>query len=650
MQAIMKRSFQDEVDNVEDPLRSLNFTIWNLGERGTKLSLEEDIKNIADLLKEEHARHGDAVFETLWFCLFNLPFKCSLYVAALSLIIDDFELCAKLAQRLEIALGEVFAQPNEWRLGHVLRVWCECANNRLLPISELIPLLNRLVDSALAMFENGNAQRLTSFWIAKSVLSALPFAANILKAESGLIDRFGKLLDLIQTNLSFNAISPNDTMARSIFGLKAVFDQLAANGFNFDLNILNPDSAIETSTSDSIQIKVPSFDIPQELGASFNLLRAPLLLHQDAFEEKVSVFDQWLLYTWLQQVLDYFNLNHRKCAEYLFTSIPEDFGNASKIVQNLLFGELLRTHQHNPFHQIYIETLLVDACRFSKQFPPALARGLFALVASMDVISYRAVVRLADWFALHLSSFDFKWPWDEWKDAATWPATSMKRVFLQEAFEQLLRLTYYDRLSGVIPDYLKSLLPPQPKPTFAYAGSTAESPEMQFVAGMRTKQPTEELDLMLKECVHPQKALVQCVLFVGSKTISHASRLIERTLPLLKQHAASQEEQVKLQKQVAEFWRDHVQNYEITISLLLQYQVISKEAAWQHIRESITNSLKENLPFTHIMRMNIRPVIIDLLNDSIPQPLSFSAQDMFDGLVIDHEVQQSLSNIFSTIY
>jgi nuclear cap-binding protein subunit 1 len=447
-----KRSY-NEVSGEEtiavDDIRSLHMTIWNLGERGAKLSLEQDIQNIASLLQTEYSKHGDLIFESLRFCLLNLPYKASLYVAVLSLLDEGIQLNIKEKAKgwVEKNINEALADSNEWKLGQALRIWCELASNMLVSSDGLIELFQKLAEKGHSLLSGSDNQRLAAYWIGKSILLSLPFGAPHLKQKEpikfdSLIESLKGLFSIINNNLKFNGITANsDNYSTYLFNLATPFEELVKNEFRFELNILNPDQSIASANLQAIA--VDDFELPSDV-SHLNLLRSPFQVHKDAHRRNVSIYDCWLLNCWLSHILDFFAANHSKCIETLFAAVPEDFGNPARIIQNVLFGELLRTHQHDPFYHIYPESLLVDGCRFSKLFPPALAKTVFHLVLDeMEELNYRAIVRLSSWFALHLSSFDFKWPWDEWKETAEdWPSTSLKRIFMQESLDQLIRLSY----------------------------------------------------------------------------------------------------------------------------------------------------------------------------------------------------------------
>lgn len=90
--------------------------------------------------------------------------------------------------------------------------------------------------------------------------------------------------------------------------------------------------------------------------------------------------------------------------------------------------------------------------------------------------------RFAEWFASHLSNFDYKWTWSNWDYILTDEApqaegegeekpavnNELKRRFVSDVLERLMRLSYWERIQPTVPEEFASLLPPKPVPTFKY--------------------------------------------------------------------------------------------------------------------------------------------------------------------------------------
>lgn len=90
------------------------------------------------------------------------------------------------------------------------------------------------------------------------------------------------------------------------------------------------------------------------------------------------------------------------------------------------------------------------------------------LYGHLDRMDVACIQRFAEWFALHLSNFDFKWEWADWENAAEAVATPQQGVFVREVLAHCIRLSYYEKIAKLIPDSMKTLLPLDPTPNFKY--------------------------------------------------------------------------------------------------------------------------------------------------------------------------------------
>lgn len=114
-------------------------------------------------------------------------------------------------------------------------------------------------------------------------------------------------------------------------------------------------------------------------------------------------------------------------------------------------------------------------------------RKMYSLLS--DGLDIAIVDRLASWFSVHMSNFNFMWVWKEWcvifficpPFTLTWYRTGdlelspqhPKRIFMRRAVEYEIRLSYFDRIVKTLPESMQSpdaeVLPAEPPgPTFTY--------------------------------------------------------------------------------------------------------------------------------------------------------------------------------------
>lgn len=342
-----------------------------------------------------------------------------------------------------------------------------------------------------------------------------------------------------------------------------------------------------------------SLQVDRNWDAHFEGLR-PL---PDAFAAE-DAFLQWTVFLWCRILLESLELNHRRCADIMLSAIPPELGSGEKIVCAFLFGELLRTRQNDVPALVY-ETLMMDCCRLSKAFPPIMAKSLGAIYGKLDELGPLAADRLAAWFAHHLSNFDYKWNWTAWSDVLAAPPTSMQYIFVRFTLEKLVRLSYRDRVASTLPEPFRPLLPPESREHFKFAVAEGQMPDDEAETAMRVTQliqgraPVEEIKGALGEMVQDEldsmqrEVLLQSLLKVGSKSLSHMLAVVERYLPLF--HlllpksgtggeggadavAAKLAANAFILDQVAAFWRDSVHNFEFAVERLINYRILLPRA------------------------------------------------------------------------
>ena len=69
-----------------------------------------------------------------------------------------------------------------------------------------------------------------------------------------------------------------------------------------------------------------------------------------------------------------------------------------------------------PEHRlVYYHSLITESCKISPSaIAPSLGRAIRFLYRGVDVMDLELVYRFMDWFAHHLSNFEFRWKWAEW--------------------------------------------------------------------------------------------------------------------------------------------------------------------------------------------------------------------------------------------
>ena len=124
---------------------------------------------------------------------------------------------------------------------------------------------------------------------------------------------------------------------------------------------------------------------------------ARLLIDMDCF---------WARDTFVKRATPFDRL--REVAGEKSTWKPEDF-LVDAVFSQLL---LLPTSEHKI---VYYHSIITEACKIAPAaIAPSLGRAIRFLFKNFDILDLELGYRFMNWFAHHLSNFEFRWKWAEW--------------------------------------------------------------------------------------------------------------------------------------------------------------------------------------------------------------------------------------------
>jgi len=92
---------------------------------------------------------------------------------------------------------------------------------------------------------------------------------------------------------------------------------------------------------------------------------------------------------------------------------------------------------------------------------------LFERINTMNTV---CIERFSDWFAYHLSNFQFRWSWEDWCDSLVGDKEMPQAKFIRETLHKCVRLSYHQRIAELVPqDAYQPLIPDKSQPDFKYA-------------------------------------------------------------------------------------------------------------------------------------------------------------------------------------
>lgn len=300
-------------------------------------------------------------------------------------------------------------------------------------------------------------------------------------------------------------------------------------------------------------------------------------------------------------VVDNFSSRHIMAAERLL-NLPMLKDVNDEIVEGL-FSQMCAMPAPT-FAPVYYGALFADLCRVKdSRLPAKLLVAVKTMFQHADEIDPEAFDRLTDWFSYHLSNFGYKWNWQEWTvyaDQEMVRKFPYRALFCRDVIARCVRLSYFDRISSILPEEMKVFLPPQPS-----GGNRARFDEMinkellKIVTGkgrltwpevqerLRVLIPVVPMDHntdTVEERVDEDKnlarlsALTRAILQAGCRTLSHFDIIVERYMDLLRLLSSSGGPPARkmITTEVTCFWKDvHIRRLYV-LDKLAQYNVIDR--------------------------------------------------------------------------
>ncbi|KAJ3058190.1 Nuclear cap-binding protein subunit 1, partial [Rhizoclosmatium hyalinum] len=199
-----------------------------------------------------------------------------------------------------------------------------------------------------------------------------------------------------------------------------------------------------------------------------------------------SQIERYILDDLIVDTLHLLSHNHIECSLFLLNADKfhkeTEYNFYQAVVENLIRELIKLPGSVEP--RVYYATLLFDLCKGAPgKVPSAMGRALRILFSRMDSVGgvgggmdVECVGRLAEWFSHHLSNFNYTWKWADWAHALE-DETSAKFAFTRETLDQEIRLSYYDRIVGTVPEVFLThgTVFPTSAPTFNFKYATGYS-------------------------------------------------------------------------------------------------------------------------------------------------------------------------------
>ncbi|KAJ2389120.1 Nuclear cap-binding protein subunit 1, partial [Coemansia sp. RSA 2603] len=620
----------DEAKDISSRVASL---IIKLGEVNSP-ALVNNLDALSVVLEKDFVKHETTVLQTIRQCVLEMPWKVTVYATLAGLLnAKNSATGQKIVRLMHAVLGRALAEGRWTEAKVVLRFFAVLAATRAITAETLASL----VDQLLQPLDDGtcpaSAGAHTAAYLA---MSTLLWAGRVL--HTGAPDALTRQLQVVQryvesqgthggpaatrltTVLHDAAPSAPTVLVRLLWVLRSV----AEDAWRVDA-LCAPYEVFDSAFAQATAHDLPRLSSP--VAGQWAVVRGEFLRlsgddkQQEQVEgedDKKTAVRRYVIMDVISDTLEQLSGNRKDCARYVLqihglctdgvctalTAPPTQKDKDTDVivaesplvfehmVGEALFSQLLQLPAA-PRRTMYYAALAVE---LRKSEPHVMADVLGLLVARLvhrvAALDVEAIERLSDWLAIYVSNFGFAWDWSMWADVAKEEEGMPRRVFVRETLLKLLRLSYLDRLRATVPESLGALLPdraPGHSFKFPVAAIDERTREVSVAMGRCLKnRGTAEQALGILEENYSQwtdvdaprrktlarEMLVQHVLLLGSKTLSHMLSAIEKFAPAIGRFAEDAEGKLAVAREAEVFWARHPQFLTLTVDKLVDYRVI----------------------------------------------------------------------------
>ncbi|KAM5532655.1 hypothetical protein V8D89_013699 [Ganoderma adspersum] len=638
-------------DFFETPEQKLRKNIVHYGE----VDPTQELPRLANQIFEHTPTNVPAVTEAFRIGVTEQPFKIPYYAALLRLLYDrpvSEEVTTPLGRQVLEDFWKAFREfidKHAWRETRLcVHFFAHLTVARVISARSMYELLDAFKEVILNIGSSHDRSTKAALCVAEGLL----IAGSTINEDSSL--DISALISAVHTVVEGGGGLPTKLLVHPIVHLHEIRGAFiraepknepehAEEWLSCALSVLQALKAKDFAQS-ADSVPQPYLDYPALPGELFDLeaILVPPEVEEDGTEGKkgdwsqcyVRIFDDditpdpttpvgFILRSNLIDILDIFEVNRKECArlllEYPKWALPGTFkpkpgappqspieGKGwdleNTLIETILSALFLlpeSTHK-----SIYYIALITELCKAQPQsVGPAVGksiRKLYALLA--DGLDVEIAHRFAEWFAVHMSNFNFIWVWKEWIPDLALVPQHPRRKFMRQAVEYEIRLSYHDRIMRTLPEAMteptaKVLAVSAPGPDFEYEepghaqyetaqgilnllrGRAKPDDVMLHLESLRNQlsETVENIDTVLR------KITVQSLLSIGSRSFSHFLNAIERYLPLLRNLAAGQisasgapnaDARGDIMSAVALVWRRSRHQVLIVFDKLMQYQIV----------------------------------------------------------------------------
>jgi len=262
-----------------------------------------------------------------------------------------------------------------------------------------------------------------------------------------------------------------------------------------------------------------------------------------------------------------------------------------------VFSQMLQLP--SPHHKpAYYHSVIMEACKLAPSaIAPSLGRAIRFSFRSLPVMDLELVYRFTDWFAHHVSNFEFRWKWVEWAPEIELPNSHPKKAFIRNVIDKEIRLSFPKRIADSLPPDFAAMIEKgqyNDEPDFKYSSSsTPFAQQGQAVLGLlKDKSSSSEQIQSSLDDIHQSAnsqgldgsvistdILMTSICHIGSKSLSHVLSSIEKNRErLLAIGPTSEAARQQIITSVMEYWSYHSGQAVNIVDKLLNYTIVTPQS------------------------------------------------------------------------
>ncbi|UMM13711.1 hypothetical protein L5515_001848 [Caenorhabditis briggsae] len=636
-----RRRQNDEEDEIQmkrrrgapligDVEKKLQEVIGKVGDKNTGSSIEANLEKLTAFLHDDLEKYRSSIIDIVAGCAIYLPNRVTVYTTLVGLLnAKNFNFGGDVVEKLIAEQQDLLLKQKYQEAQNLAIFLCDLGNSGVLTAQSIGEYLESFIAAA---FEENMPQVRNDYYI-QTVLRCLPWIGKELteKAQEqmeNIVEAVGKYLEMRNKNhvpllRVWREGSTDQEQEDYLESLSAQIENLRTANW-MQNHIPRYYNTFEAVLQDALQHNLPSFSSPEH--TSDMIYPYPLVvfrLFQDADCGTDSQLpgghsiDRFLFEGEISWIIEKNQFNRKSCARELLAFADENpTAPVGFLIFETIFGQMLRL-PHAPYPAIFHCSLVLELLKLKpNDYPNILCKTVDLIFSRADSMQPICIDRMVDWFSFHLSNFQYRYTWDEWKDCISNDEFSGRQVFLREVIEKCRRLGSYEKIIAALPSDFVKIHPASPEIRYLLDEEDAMSQRAEtFTQMFQERQPA---DAFLKELKSTDEndelpynisefgVFVTVMLKMASKTYSHNFSALFRYKDTLKTVCdAAEQYQEKLLETLYSCWKSNQQMLMILTDKLLKMQIIDcssvvgwlfDEKMWQeHNRQWLFEVLNQAL-------------------------------------------------------